>query len=467
MSGKFEASRSGGNGAPKRRRRKKRSNLLPAAILILFLVILIVLIPWSKDQDAQDPSDQAAGTGQETASDPTETEPSPVRVETSATISSQGDLLMHKPIITACKTEENTYDFGSIFRYLKDYTERFDYAVANLETTLGGSDYPYQGNPRFNCPDPFADAVADAGFDMLLTANNHSSDTYTDGILRTVTQLRERGLATLGTQLNNEESKYTVVDLNGIQVGMLCYTYATNENGDGYPSLNYKEFVTEPGIVNYFMYNDLEQFYGEVASHLADMKADGADVTMLYIHWGEEYELQENATQRTMAQKLCDLGIDVIVGGHPHVVQPMDLLESTVDSEHKTVCIYSVGNAVSNQMREADEAFASGHSEDGALFTVTFEKYTDGSVRLSAVDVLPTWVLRYEDSAGSPTGYHILPLDISREAQWTQMFSLPEQEFVKAQESWKRTMDIVGEGLAECQQYLQQRSELVGTENAQ
>lgn len=476
MPGKFEMPRNGRNQPavdqsnesrpPVRRRRKyRRKNYIPiiaAVILIAVLALILTQCFGGSDHDTDKESESTNDTSASEETDTTADITPKISVVSSAAVSAQGDLLMHKPIITAYTDSDGNRNFDPIFRYLTDTLENYDYSIANLETTLGGTEYPYQGNPRFNCPDEFADAVAGAGFDMLLTANNHSSDTYTDGILRTAEKLREKGIDTLGTQLNNEEKKYAIVDLNGIRVGMLCYTYATNENGDGYPSLNFKEFVTEPGIVNYFTENDLDQFYTEVETHLSNMASDGAEATMLFIHWGEEYDTEENATQRIMAQKLCDLGVDVIVGGHPHVVQPVDLLESSIDPSHKTVCIYSVGNAVSNQVKEADEAFASGHSEDGALFEVTFEKYSNGNVEVSTVDVLPTWVIRYEDADGIPTAYHILPLDISREAEWQELYSLTDQDFAYAQDSYKRTMDIVGEGLAECRDYLEQyRQELL------
>ena len=384
----------------------------------------------------------------------TQPEPEPERVIATATISTQGDLLMHKPVFETCRQSDGSYDFESIFRYVKEYTASYDYALANLETTFGGDNYPYQGNPTFNCPDSLVDAVVDAGYDMLLTANNHCSDTTTSGIKRTLEQVRGAGLETLGTQLNDEEKKYSVVDINGIRIGMLCYTYASGVTGDGRPSLNGLTPVSEVGLVNYFMENNLDKFYAEVKQHLANMEADGAEATIVYLHWGIEYQMQENSTQRTIAQKLCDLGVDVIVGGHPHVVEPVDLLESTVDPDHKTVIIYSLGNAVSNQRTGISTLFPTGYTEDGALFTVTFEKYSDGSVYLAGTDVLPTWVNM--STVNGTKEYNILPLDIDREEEWQTLYNLTDALLNSAKKSYERTMGIVGDGLTECQSYLEQ-----------
>lgn len=452
-----------------RKSNPRRSSATPILVVLMILMIAATaLVIWmcidlvNKTPSVSIPEStvQLPGSGTTPSQAPTETQvpttapaPEPETVVATASIATMGDLLMHKPIIDTCATDDG-YNFDSIFQYLKDYTSAYDYAAANLETTLGGPDYPIQGNPHFNCPDSIVDSVINAGYDMLLTANNHCGDTTASGILRTLEQVRGKGLKTLGTMLNDEEKKYEVVDVNGIKIGMLCYTYATGVTSDGRPQLNGNAALSQAGIVNYFVENNLEKFYSEVEQYLADMKADGAEATMVFLHWGVEYQLKENNTQRTMAQKLCDMGVDVIVGGHPHVVEPMDLLQSSVDPDHKTVIIYSLGNAVSNQRLGNISYVSTAHTEDGALFSVTFEKYSDGKVYLVGTDVLPTWVNMHSNNGSRE--YNILPLDISKEDQWTQMFNLTDYNFSSAQASYKRTMDIVGEGLKECQDYLAQ-----------
>ena len=188
-------------------------------------------------------------------------------------------------------------------------------------------------------------------------------------------------------------------------------------------------------------------------THIAGMKADGAEAIILYLHWGQEYATTENAIQRGMAQRLCDLGVDVIIGGHPHVVQPIELIDSSVDPEHKTVCIYSLGNVVSNQMKTEDRVFTSGHTEDGVLFTVTFDKYDDGSVTIGSVELLPTWVNRH-DNTGTRQ-YDILPLDPRTEDQWQELYGLTDQQLAAARDSRDRTMAIVSEGLEQCRKFLE------------
>ena len=176
---------------PRRRRRARRASRLPLILIPIILIVLIVAgIALFSGGDKEDsklsanttPSDAVSTPAAEKeTTQPEETTLPKPQVVSTATISAQGDILMHKPVIQTGAQKDGSYDFSSIFRYLKDYLATYDYAVANLETTLGGKKYPYQGNPEFNCPDEIAAAAKDAGFDMLLTANNHSSDTYTEG----------------------------------------------------------------------------------------------------------------------------------------------------------------------------------------------------------------------------------------------------------------------------------------------
>ena len=453
-------------------RNSKRGSTVVIAVLIILILLMIAatayLIYLSVDLVNQEPEikpsadstmtlpqtpDKPAETVEtETSVPPTTEAPEVEQVIAMATIGAQGDLLMHKPVFDTCRKSDGTYDFSSIFRYSKDVVSGLDYAVANLETTFGGDKYPYQGNPAFNCPDGLMASVVNTGYDMLLTANNHAGDTMGDGIVRTVEKVREAGLTALGSQLNGEEKKYAVVDVNGIKIGMVAYTWAFSANGSTF-SLNGLTPVKDEGQMNYFTNNNPDKLYTELKPIMEGMKADGAEATMIFLHWGQEYQLKENAAQQKMAQKLCDMGFDVIVGGHPHVVQPMALLESTEDPNHKTYCIYSLGNAVSNQRTGYSSQFPAGYTEDGVLFSVTFEKYSDGKVYVAGVDALPTWV-NMQTNTGVKE-YNIIPLDKGKEDEWGNLGMTADQVKL-AQKSYDRTMGIIGDGLKVCQDSLEQ-----------
>ena len=464
MAGKYQAKR--------RRRRRLNPNFvllcLALAAVVLFVVVRLAeggqapTVP-TELTELTDPTTETKKPGlfkpKETeppTEPPTEAPTAPTIVST-ATISATGDVLMHMPVVDTCKVSGG-YDFTPIFQYLDDYAAEADYAVANLETTLAGLDngYSYSGYPCFNCPDEIASSLKTVGFDMLLTANNHCYDTRTKGLVRTVQTVQALGLDSLGTHAAATDPKRIVKELNGISVGMICYSYAT---GDDYPdraSMNGILTAEEAkGLINYFDYDRLDLFYSEVTEHINAMKAEGAEAVVIYIHWGEEYQLQANSNQTAIAQKLCDLGIDVIVGGHPHVVQPVDLLTSTANPDHKTVCLYSLGNAVSNQRREIMN-LNTGHTEDGMLFSFTFAEYSDGTVRLDSVDILPTWVWKGSNS------YRIIPLDTDV-ADWGAAFDLGSSAVASAKGSYDRTMALVGEGLTESNEYLTAQRELALT----
>ena len=428
-------------------------SILIAALATPDIAVISLCLRTGKKEDTQKPTASPI----ETIGDPTETEAPPAPVST-ATILSTGDLLMHKKVINSGKQEDGSYDFESIFRYIAPYTGKADYAVANLETTLCGTDkgFAYSGNPKFNCPDALVDSARDAGFDMLLTANNHSMDTTIVGYKRTLEVVREKGLATLGTYLTADEQKWTMLDINGIKIGVMCFCYSDGFAPNGNPVLNYNE-VPEPGLLSYFTYDKLPEFYAQVQTYLDEMKAAGVEATLVYMHWGEEYKLSANKDQQAMAQKLCDMGVDAIVGSHPHVLEPVDLLQSTTDPGHATVVLYSLGNAVSNQRKEEMTTLTTGETEDGALFSVTFAKYPDGTVCLDAVELIPTWVNMHANSG--KTEYNIIPLDVSIATQWQERFGLTDVQILNAKASLNRTNQIVSQGLEKVQSYLSGQKE--------
>ena len=441
-----------------RQQRSPIIQILLVLIAVLFVADVIVIglclkTPGSTKSN-QKPSASQGNSNTPSPTDGTEapTEEAPQLVST-ATVLSTGDILMHGKVINSGKQDDGSYNFDSIFQYVRSYAQAADFSVANLETTLCGTDngYAYAGNPKFNCPDTIVDSLKGAGFDMLLTANNHADDTSLVGYKRTLNVVREKGLDTLGTYLSADEQKWAIEEVNGIKIGMVCYTYSDGFSQNGYPLLNYNE-VGENGILNYFTYDKLPDFYTQLQGYLDEMKAAGAEATMIYMHWGVEYVTYAREQEQAIAQQLCDMGIDVIVGGHPHVVEPVDLLQSTVDPEHKTVILYSMGNAVSNQRLGNISYVSTPHTEDGVLFSVTFSKYSDDTVYLEGVDLIPTWV-NLNSNDGSRQ-YNIVPLVDDIRDQWMEKFNMTENQFNSAQRSYDRTEEIVGEGLAKAQAYL-------------
>lgn len=360
-----------------------------------------------------------------------------------ATLSSVGDLLIHAPVFNSVYTSGGEYDFNPIFQYVKPYLEKADYCVANLEVSLGGTDngMKYSGYPLFNCPDSIIDAAKNMGADMLTVANNHTYDCGYAGFIRKIGVIENKGLAYTGVAKDNTQKLYNVVDVNGIKIGIVNYTYETPATGEGNKAINGilldKNAVN---LVNSFNYDKLDLFYADLESKMEQMKNDGADVIVVYPHWGTEYLLDANEYQTKMAQKMCDMGVDVIIGGHPHVVEPVKVIKSE-NSGKRTVCLYSLGNFISNQRKHLMN-LSTGNTEDGLIFTVNFEKYGDGRVLVESVEVIPTWVNLTNGN------YRIIPLDKSVN-DWKNAFNLDDYTLSAAEESYKRTMTLVEAGINE------------------
>jgi len=460
---------------PRRRRKKDHSGLIVLiALLILVLIGLIILaVTLGTSQSPTGPSDQSTPTT--THPDPTNpptttippttippTTAPPVVKEASFTLSAMGDMLMHSPIFNACYQSDGTYNFDSLFRYLTGHIQSADYAAGNLETTLAGLDngYAYSGYPNFNCPDGIIDGMKTAGFDMVLTANNHSYDTRTIGMSRTLEVIADRGLQHLGTKTDAEEADYLIVERNGIKLALACYTYEDNADPNIVAPNGHTMTSEDAALINSFNYTNLDVFYDEISDSMNEADLQGADAFVLFVHWGYEYQTVQASFQSEMAQALCDLGVDVIIGGHPHVVQPVELLTSTVDETQKTVCLYSMGNAISNQRLGKISYVNTAHTEDGVLFSITFTRYSDGTVILESAECLPTWVNLGTNPSTGKWEYNILPLD-KEITDWKTQFDLSDTGLKKCNESYDRTVAIVGEGMTAVNEYLAQNTAAV------
>ncbi len=437
-------------------RRNRRRFAVVIAVMILVLAGVAIGLHL---RGGQEPGSQPVG-GDVT---PTPTPDLTIRPVATATLGNTGDILIHSPILTATKQSDGSYRFDNIFSVLAPYVNAVDFATINLELTLPGS--KYQGYPTFRTPDSLVDSILTAGFDLVTTANNHANDSGENGMVRTTQVLTEKGLPYTGTRTQATDKNYRVQSINGIKVGMVSYTHGAYL-ADGRKSINAIPCTTDSSqLINMFAYDRLDEFYDDMAEDIANMKAEGAEALLAYIHWGDEYHIQQNKTQEAMAQKLSDLGIDVIVGCHPHVVQPVTVIESEVSGK-STLCVYSMGNAVSNQRIAQMDDIKTGHTEDGMFVTFTFTKYSDGSVRVTGGEILPTWVHLYTQDGRKV--YQIVPLDKGTE-DWSGELGLGNSSngVRDAEKSYDRTMAIVGDGLAEWEAFFQaQQQELDDTNRA-
>ncbi len=425
-------------GTSKRYKKKKRSVYIwrrIAAVLLLLTIIAGVIFA-VKECKKDDGDSGSSGENSSTVSEPKEP-----YVVASASIGSAGDIMCHSTQLTHAKKSDGSYYFEDCFEYVKPYFEKYDLMVANLEVTFGGSEFgAYTGYPMFNTPDSMADAVKYSGIDTVLFANNHTYDTGYAGMLRTMKVLAEKQIPFVGVRESEDEAFWQIKEVNGIKIGITCYTYST-KTSSGNKALNGNVMRSEAGpLVNTFTYGNLDGFYEDARAAVQAMEAAGADATFIYIHWGNEYQRTPNSHQSNMAQEICNMGYDVIVGGHPHVIQPFALL--TGENGNETLCVYSTGNLISNQRANLmDSDNYSGHTEDGMIFGVTFDKYSDGKVVISDVNIQPLWV-----DMNSATGkriYRIVALDTSVD-NWKD---IGVENLNNAKKSYNRTMKLVGEAL--------------------
>jgi poly-gamma-glutamate synthesis protein (capsule biosynthesis protein) len=302
---------------------------------------------------------------------------------TEITLLFAGDVMGHMPQLnSAYDSSTGRYDFNPVFGPVKSLITEADLALANLETTLAGP--PFAGYPQFSAPDSLATALKNAGFDILVNANNHCLDRGKKGMERTISVLDSQEITNTGTFVHDSVrvAKYPLlVEVKGIKLAILNCTYGTN----GIP-------VQAPNVVNFIDTLQLKQ-------DLAKAKQANVDYTIVTIHWGTEYERKENAFQRRIASFLMRNGADMVIGSHPHVVQPVVKYYNSNDSSNYNVVVYSLGNYVSNQRDR--------YKDGGIMFHATLRK-TD-KVQLTDFSYTPVWV--FKGNIDNKLQYRILPVN--------------------------------------------------------
>jgi poly-gamma-glutamate synthesis protein (capsule biosynthesis protein) len=289
-----------------------------------------------------------------------------------------GDIMGHIPQIQAAyNPQTKEYNYDRCFRYVRKYIEPADLAIANLEVPVAGR--PYSGYPGFSSPDALLDGLKKAGFDILLTANNHVIDRGSAGLERTIRQIENRGMLHAGSYIDKSQrdSIYPLcIDVKGIKIAFLNYTYGTNA-----------DFIPRHNIVNYI---DSQQ----IAIDLRKAESLGADIKIAVMHWGTEYELQSNEIQQKLAHFLVKQGVNLVVGAHPHVVQNAELFYYK-DSVAVPV-FYSLGNFLSNQRKP--------NTNGGILLRIDINPVTKA---LNTASYLPVYV--YRGVLDGVYQYHLLP----------------------------------------------------------
>jgi poly-gamma-glutamate synthesis protein (capsule biosynthesis protein) len=303
----------------------------------------------------------------------------------SITLSVAGDIMCHSVQYNYARVKADSFNFNPVFSQIKKYLDQSDFVFGNLETVTAGRQKGYSGYPFFNSPDEFIAAIKNAGFDLLSTANNHALDRGEPGVRRTIEELKLHHLDYNGTFLSqSDRDSIRIFDIKGIKVAFLAYTYGTNGN----PIPKGKEYLI----------NIIDTI--KIRNDIKLARNDGSDIVLVHFHFGDEYQREPTEYQKEIVDQTIKAGADIIIGGHPHVLQPIKsyrTLDSKMDSGFVA---YSMGNFISNQRWR--------YSDGGAILSFKLTKnFSTDSIKINQINYLPIWVFKGETGDGKQ--YIILP----------------------------------------------------------
>ena len=356
---------------------KVQKSLIVIVSILFILLIVIACFNYIKnrndyqnliDTSKQEIENQKQENAKKEAEENKEEEPT----DTTFTMAAIGDIMCHNTQYNdAYNKDTGAYDFSYVFDDISLYTKTADICVGNLETTFAGEDVGYSGYPTFNTPDSLAYELKDIGVDVFSTAGNHALDKGFNGLSRTIDVLNDADIAHTGTYKTEEEQNTILTKyVKGIKIAFVNFTYGTN--GIKIPSG--KEFCVN------LIDNDL------ITKQLDLAKSQNPDIIVACMHWGNEYKTTPNDTQKELSTFLFQNGVDIILGTHPHVLEPME--KQTVTLEDGTTkdgfVIYSLGNFISGQTAE--------NTKTSIILNLTITKHTDGKITIDKAEYKPIYM---------------------------------------------------------------------------
>ena len=307
------------------------------------------------------------------------------------TMTAIGDTLCHNTQYwDAYNSSTKQYDFSYVYDNIKDYTSSADITIGSLETTFAGEDRGYSNYPVFNSPDSLATGLKDIGVDVISLAGNHALDYGYSGICRTIDVLDNVGISHLGTYKSAEDQdKILIKDVKGVKIAFINYTYGTN--GIPVPS-------DKPYCLN-LIDKDL------ISKQIKQAKQQNVDMIVACMHWGTEYKTSANDEQKELADFLFKSGVDIILGNHPHVLEPMEKKTITLDdgSTKDVFVVYALGNFTADQRAEI--------TRDSAILNLDITKDSDGKILINKVSYVPIYM--YKNSAAKVHKFKILDIEKS------------------------------------------------------
>ena len=381
----------------------KRVLACEAVAIIALLAVLILWIARPADVENDQPQYALAESSAESRMEEVSTEPissAPPPDESSQeeeipearmVLGAVGDIMFHEWQLTRAYRGGDSFDFTDSFSAIAPQIQEADFAVANLETVFAGQNqgnptsekvYGYSSYPCFNTPSQAAVNIRDAGFDFLGTANNHSLDANVKGLLSTLEVLREVGIPSTGSYSEVDAPRASVQEVNGFRLGFLAYTYGAN--GFTLPA-------DQKGLLNMLEDYDADKINAMYEETEKLAKSGEADLVIVMMHFGTEYQYTPNSTQEEMVDKLFEAGADIILGSHPHVLQPFEVREIVNEdgTTRQGFVIYSLGNFISSQYYTEQRPY---YKELGVYIQFQLSKRGEEKPTLESVSLMPTYV---------------------------------------------------------------------------
>lgn len=356
-------------------------------LLILFIILLIFIIfifnKYNKNANTntENNSTETTLSNKNTKQDTAE----PITF----TLTSLGDTLCHNTQYwDAYNSKTDEYDFSYVYEDIKNYTLSSDITIGSLETTFAGKEKGYSNYPTFNTPDSLATALKDIGVDVVSLAGNHALDYGYSGLCRTIDVFDNIGLSHLGTYKTAEDQeKILIKDVKGVKIAFINYTYGTN----GIPLPSGKDFCV----------NLIDKDF--IKKQINQAKEQNVDMIVACMHWGTEYRTTANSEQKDLANFLFENGVDVILGNHPHVLEPMEKKTITLqDGTTKDVfVVYALGNFTADQRDEI--------TRDSVILNLTITKNSNGKISIDKVNYVPIYM--YKNTNVSTHKFKILDIE--------------------------------------------------------
>jgi poly-gamma-glutamate capsule biosynthesis protein CapA/YwtB (metallophosphatase superfamily) len=333
------------------------------------------------------------------------------------TISTVGDLMCHSVEYNYAKVSPDSFNFNPFFNYIKPYLSRSDFLFGNMETVLAGKKEGYSGYPLFNSPSDFLAPLKNVGFNLITTANNHALDKGSEGLLRTIRELKKYKLNYDGTfNSQHDRDSIRIFNIKGLRTALLAYTYGTNGN----PIPKGKNYLIN--IIDTTL----------IKKDILSARKDCAEIVIVYFHFGHEYSRTPSDFQKTIVNKTIKYGADIIIGGHPHVIQPVEYFKTKHAKLDSGFVAYSVGNFLSNQRWR--------YSDAGVILTIHITKnFNTDSIYISKVSYIPTWVYKGKTKEGNK--YMILSAQLTN-ADSSLTFLTKKDKF-KMKQAFNDTKNIL------------------------